>query len=212
MVDDTTFTARAPPGEESRIRCEERALTQPEFTLALSATIYNFEISLSDVDRGVYEQLALRVACHPSESPEYLVARVLAYALEFTEGLVFGRGISEPDDPPLAVRDLTGALKVWIEIGSPDAARLHKASKAAPRAVVYTHKDPRILLRSLEGERIHRSDSLEIYSIERELIDGIVPRLDRRTQLGLSITDRQIYATIGDETFSGAVERHTLGA
>ena len=178
--------------------------------MALSATIYNFDISLSDVDRDAYEELSLRVACHPSESPEYLVTRVLAFCLEYTDGLAFGRGISEPDDPPLAVRDLTGTLKAWIEIGSPDAARLHKASKAAPRVAVYTHKDPRILLKQLGGERIHRAEALEIYSFDRELIDGLVPLLDRRTRLGLSITDRQIYATIGDETVSGSVERHRL--
>ena len=178
--------------------------------MALSATIYNFDISLSDVDRGVYEELALRVACHPSESPEYLVTRVLAYCLEYTEGLVFGRGISEPDDPPLAVRDLTGTIQAWIEIGSPDAARLHKASKASPRVAVYTHKDPRILLRQLAGERIHRAEVLEIYSFDAELIGGLVSLLDRRIKLGLSVTDRQIYATVGDETVTGVVERHTL--
>lgn len=175
--------------------------------MALSATIYNLDISLADVDRNVYEELSLRVACHPSESPEYLVARVLAYCLEYTEGIAFGRGISEPDDPPIAVRDLTGALKAWIEIGSPDAARLHKASKAAPRVAVYTHKDPRILLRQLAGERIHRADELEIYAFDRELIDGLVPLLDRRTRIGLSVTDRQLYATVGETTVSGEVVR-----
>jgi uncharacterized protein YaeQ len=185
-------------------------LDNEEDSLALTATIYSFDITLADVDRGVYEELALRLACHPSESPEYLVARLLAYALEYTEGIAFGRGISEPDDPPIAVRDLTGTLRTWIEIGSPDAARLHKASKAAPRVAVYTHKDPRILLRQLSGERIHRADELEIYSFDRDLIDGLVPLIDRRTKLGLSISDRRIYATIGDETISGAVERQVL--
>lgn len=178
--------------------------------MALTATIYNLDIQLADVDRGVYEELALRVACHPSESPEYLMTRVLAYCLEYTEGIVFGRGISEPDDPPIAVRDLTGSLLAWIEIGSPDAARLHKASKAAPRVAVYTHKEPRTLLRQLEGEKIHRAEALEIYAFDRALIDGLVELLDRRTRLALSISDREIYATIGDATVSGAVARHSL--
>jgi uncharacterized protein YaeQ len=179
--------------------------------VALTATIFNFDIELADVDRGVYESLALRVACHPSESPEYLMARVLAYCLEYTEGIAFGRGISEPDDPPIAVRDLTGALLTWIEIGSPDAARLHKASKAAPRVAVYTHKDPRMLLRQLDGERIHRAEALELYAFDRALIDGLVELLDRRIKLALSVSDHEIYATVGDVTVSGAVERHTLG-
>src|SRR5712691_4454087 len=98
--------------------------------MALTATIYNVEIDLADADRGVYESLALRVARHPSESEEYLVTRVLAYALEFTEGIAFsGGGLSDPDEPAITIRDLTGRIKVWIEIGSPEAARLHKASK-----------------------------------------------------------------------------------
>ena len=181
-----------------------------EHHLALGATIYNFDIELADVDRGVYETFALRVAWHPSESPEYLATRLLAYCLEYTEGIAFGRGISEPDDPPLAVRDLTGTVQAWVEIGSPDAARLHKASKAAPRVAVYTHKDPRILLRQLEGERIHRKDALEIYSFDREFIDAVVALIERRTAMTVSVSDRQVYVTVGANTAEGEVVRHSL--
>lgn len=180
--------------------------------MALTATIHTLEITLADVDRGVYETLSLRVACHPSESPEYLVARILAYCLEYTEGIAFGRGISDPDDPPLAVRDLTGALVAWIEIGVPDAARVHKASKAAPRVAIYTHKDPRTLLRALEGERIHRADALELYAFDRELIDGLVGLLDRRMVLELSVSDRHVYVTADGQTISGPVDRLVLGS
>ena len=102
--------------------------------MALTATIYNFDIDLSDMDRAVFESRALRVARHPSESEDYLVTRVLAYALEYTDGIEFSAGgLSSPDTPALAVKDLTGALRAWIDIGTPDAERLHRASKAAPR-------------------------------------------------------------------------------
>jgi len=87
---------------------------------------------------------------------------VLAYCLEYTEGIELSRGLAEPDQPALLVRDLTGACLAWIEVGAPDAARLHKASKAAPRVVVYTHKDPLQLVRQLASERIHRAAALEI--------------------------------------------------
>ena len=97
--------------------------------MAVSATIYKFDIELADTDRRVYESVELRVARDPSESEEYLVARVLAYLLEFAEGIEFSRGVSNPDEPTIAVRDLTGAITTWIDIGTPDAARLHKASK-----------------------------------------------------------------------------------
>ena len=67
--------------------------------VALSSTIYNFDIDLADSDRSVYESLSLRVARHPSESEEYLVARVLAYGLEYAEGIEFSHGLCDPDDP-----------------------------------------------------------------------------------------------------------------
>lgn len=178
--------------------------------MALTATIYNFDVQLANVDRQVYESLSLRVACHPSETPEYLLTRVLAYCLEYTEGIAFSRGLSDPDEPPITVRDLTGTMKVWIEIGAPDAARLHKASKSSPRVVVYIHKDPAVLLRAWSAASIYRADKLELYAIDRDLLAELVPRLDRRTKFDLSVTDGALYIDIGGRSFTGGVERLSL--
>jgi len=175
--------------------------------MALQATIHNFDIELADSDRGVYESLALRVARHPSESEEHLIARVLAYLLEFGDGIAFSRGISDPDEPAIAVRDLTGAIDTWIDVGTPDAARLHKASKAAARVVVYTHKDPRQFLSRLAGEKIHQADRLELYAIDRALVSALVARLDRRVAFSVSVADRELFVAIGTENLGGAVVR-----
>ncbi len=175
--------------------------------MALGATIYNFDVDLADGDRHVYESIALRVARHPSESEPHLVARVLAYLLEFAEGIEFSRGVSDPDDPAIAVRDLTGALRVWIDIGTPDAARLHKASKAAGRVVVYMHKDPAQFLKQLAGERIHNAEALELYAIDRTLVDALVARLERRVAFSVSVTDRELYVSIGLDNLTGSVTR-----
>ena len=179
--------------------------------MTLTATVYNFAIQLADVDRGVYESLAFKVARHPSETEEYLLTRVLAYCLEYTEGIEFSRGLAEPDEPAIVVRDLTGALRAWIEVGSPDAARLHKASKASPRVAVYTHRGPQ-LLRQLAGERIHRADALELYAVDRELLDGLAAHLERRVVFDLSVTDRHLFISVDGETVTGVVERLTLPA
>jgi uncharacterized protein YaeQ len=179
--------------------------------LALTATIYTLDVELADSDRGVYESLALRVARHPSETEAYLVTRVLAYALEFTEGIEFSRGLAEPDAPAIAVRDVTGAIRSWIDIGAPEAARLHRASKAVPRVVVYTHRDPAQLVGRLAGERIHRADSLELYAIDRDLIGRLAARLERRMAWTLSVSDRELYLSVGGDTLSGSVSRHALG-
>jgi uncharacterized protein YaeQ len=178
--------------------------------VALTATIYNFDIDLSDTDRGVYESLALRVARHPSESEEYLLVRVLAYALEFREGIEFSRGLSTPNEPTIAVRDLTGALQVWIEIGAPDATRLHKAAKASPRVAVYTHKDPAQLLSRLVGADIYRAEAIELWAVDRALLSELAARLKRRMAFNLSVTDRELYLSIGADTLTGRVIRHPL--
>jgi uncharacterized protein YaeQ len=178
--------------------------------MALGATIYNFDVNLSDSDRGVYESLALRVARHPSESEEHLVARVLAYLLEFTEGIAFSRGVSDPGEPAIAVRDLTGAMATWIDIGTPDAPRLHRASKTAARVAVYTHKDPAQFLKQLAGERIHRAEGLELYAIDRALIGALVARLERRVAFSLSVTDRELYLSIGQDNLTGSIVRLNL--
>jgi uncharacterized protein YaeQ len=174
--------------------------------MALGATIYNFDIQLSNVDRGVYETLSIRAARHPSETAEYLATRVLAYCLEYADGITFSKGLAEPDEPAVVVRDLTGALKVWIEVGSPDAARLHKAAKASPRVAVYTYKDPSQVARQLEGERIHRAQEITIYGMPAAVVDGLVARLDRRTAFELSVTEGHLYLTIGGETIEGEMK------
>lgn len=178
--------------------------------MALTATLYNVEINLSNVDRNVYDTIAFKVAQQPSETDDYLMSRVLAYALEYTEGIGFSGGIAEADQPAIFVRDLTGTLEAWIDVGVPDAARLHKASKASPRVAVYTHKDPRLLVKALAGERIHRSEALELFALDRELIGELVGHLDRRMRFDMSVTDGHLYITIGGRTIDGELHRIQL--
>ena len=179
--------------------------------MALNATIHTFEISLNDADRGVYESLEFRVARHPSETEAFLLTRVLAYCLEDTDGLEFSRGLSEPDAPALAVRDLTGALRSWIEIGTPDAARLHKAAKAAPRVVVYAHRDVATLLERLARETIHRGEQIEIHSLDSDLLETLATRLSRRMRFDLAVSDQHLYLSLDDATLSGAITLHRIG-
>ena len=179
--------------------------------MALGATVYAIDIDLADSDRGVYETLALRVARHPSESDDYLIARVLAYCLEYREGIAFSRGgLSDADEPAISIRDLTGSLQSWIDIGSPDAARLHKACKLAPRVAVYMHRDPGQFLKNLSGERIHRAEALELYALDRALVTDLAAKLERRVAFALSINERELYLSIGSETLTGPVRRFTL--
>jgi uncharacterized protein YaeQ len=174
--------------------------------VALTATVYTIDIDLADNDRGVYESLALRVARHPSESEEYLVTRVLAYALEYTDGIEFSKGgLSDVDDPPIAVKDLTGRYRAWIEVGLPDAERLHRAAKASQRVAVYVHRDPSQWRQRLDGARIHRGDQVGLFAIDRGFLAALTARLERRMAFALSITDRELYLSIADTTLVGGI-------
>ncbi len=179
--------------------------------MALNATIYSFEINLSDLDRNVYQALAFRVAKHPSETDAYLMTRTLAYCLEYREGLSFSKGgLSDPDAPALAVHDLTGALLRWIEVGLPEPARVHRASKASPEVAVYAHKAVDTLLARLSAEKVHRASDIEINTFDPVMITSLAARLSRRMTFDLVITEQQLYLSLGEETFSGSVVRHSI--
>src|SRR3954468_4882752 len=152
----------------------------------------------------------LRVAQHPSETADYLFTRVLAYCLEYAEGIAFSKGLSDPDDPAIAVRDLTGALRVWVDIGLPEPERLHRASKAAPRVAVYTHKDPAQWAAKLADARIHRAEKLEVFAFDRAWLATLVARLERRMKFSLARSEGEIYLTLGNETSQTVLERPML--
>jgi uncharacterized protein YaeQ len=177
--------------------------------MALTSTIYNFEIELADTDRGVYETLALRVALHPSEAPEHLWTRVIAYCLEYAPGLEFSRGISAGDEPAIWLRDATGRISSWIEIGTPDAARLHKAAKSADRVAVYTHKEA-AALRQLAGRRIHRGGEISVFALDRGLVAALAGLLDRRLRLRLAVTGGHLYLDVAGQSLTGGVAEHRL--
>ncbi|HEY0193251.1 MAG TPA: YaeQ family protein [Kofleriaceae bacterium] len=179
--------------------------------MALSSTIRKFEINLADTDREVYESLDWRVAQHPSESERYLIARVLARALEHAEGVEFSKlGVGDDEEPAIIQRDLRGDLQAWIEIGSPSADRLHKASKLAPRVAVYAWKNTDQLAAAIAERGVHRAQDLILRALPAELLDAVAATLDRLNRWDLSITGGVIYLAIGDKQFEGAVSPISL--
>jgi uncharacterized protein YaeQ len=178
--------------------------------MALTATIYRLKLQLSDTDRNVYEALDLRLAQHPSETASYLVTRVLAYALCYQEGIAFTRGLAEVDEPAVWVKSLDDQLEAWIEVGAPSAERLHRASKACPRVVVFCHHDPELVLREARRSTIHRAEDIELYVPEPQLIAALAGTLERNMQWEVVHTGGQLYVTTHGKTHEGAVRRVSL--
>jgi uncharacterized protein YaeQ len=178
--------------------------------MAVGATIHTFTIDLSDTDRGVYQALELRVARHPSETAEFMLARTLAYCLEHQDGIELTAGIGAVDEPAVLIKDLTGRITGWIEVGAPAAERVHKGSKLAPRCAVYAHRDPAPWLAQIAGERIHRAAEIPVYSFERPFMAEASAALGRRAKISLSVTGRHIYMDVDGQSFSSAIEERYL--
>lgn len=178
--------------------------------MAIGATIHTFTVHLADVDRGVYEELSLRVAQQSAETGAFLLTRVLAYCLEYEEGIVFSEGIAATDEPAVMVRDLTGSLLAWIEVGAPDAARLHQGSRAAERTAVYTHRDPAKVAGQWSGKKIHRGEDILLHSFDPGFVEDAAGHLERRNELTLSVTERDLYLELNGTTLSSAI--HTRSA
>ena len=178
--------------------------------MAIGAMIHTFTVQLADMDRGVYEEYPLRAARHPSETDAYMLTRVLAYGLEYSEGITFGEGISSTDEPAVLVRDLTGRILTWIEVGAPDAERLHYGSRLSERTVVYTHRDPQKVLAPWVGKRIHRGDEITVQSFDPGFIDAAAQHLERRNTMTLSITERELYLDLNGTTLTSTIHEHRI--
>ncbi|MCA9001612.1 MAG: YaeQ family protein [Planctomycetes bacterium] len=175
-----------------------------------TATIFRFCIELSDIDRGNYETLDLRVAQHPSEEEDRMVLRVLARALAYGSGLEFGRGLSNPEEPAMWSFGLTGQVNYWIDVGLPSAERLHKASKASEHVLVFTDRPVDALVKEWRRRRIHASETIRVHRFPAEFIEALAAQIERRCTWYVTVQDHELTVQTDDRILSCHVEESSL--
>lgn len=181
--------------------------------MALTATVHRLGVTLSDVDRGCYEELDLRMARHPSESGRYFWLRVLGYCLSYEEGIAFSKGgLSDADEPPVSIRDATGVLKAWIDVGAPSADRLHRAAKAAQRVALFSATDRVHLEREAASRKIHALQDIEVQLVEPGPLDQLESHLEKNLRFELVRNAGSLYFTLPKGTLSGTISEIRLGA
>lgn len=181
--------------------------------MALTATVYHLPVSLSDVDRSVYESLDLRLARHPSETMRYLLTRLVAYCLSYEDGISFSKGgLSSTDEPPISIRDATGLLVAWIDVGLPSADRLHKAAKAAQRVSLFTTVEEGQLQRQARERPIHKIEQIEVFRIAPSFFDELEQKVSRHTKLDVLRSDGTLYVTVDGATLEAPIEKLSLQA
>jgi uncharacterized protein YaeQ len=172
--------------------------------MATTTTLYRFQIELSDIQNSVYETLDFRVAQHPSEHMPYLLTRVLAYALNTQEGLAFSAtGLHDPDTAAISILDAFGGFKLLIEIGSPSARKLHKATKISKNVKVYTYKNPEKFMNELREEKVHRGDEIDFHSFSPEFLEELALVMKRDNRWSLLLDDGVLTVQVGEQSISG---------
>jgi uncharacterized protein YaeQ len=184
--------------------------------MAAPGTPRRFQVELCNVDRGLYTSLDVRLAKHPSETDRFLFARVLAYCFLYEEDdravLAFSKGgLSSPEEPALSRTSLDGRLLLWCDIGTPSLERVHKACKAAPRVVIFTHHEPKLLLDELAKGHVHRKSELEVYALAPAFLDDLARTFpDRTEQFELTLTEGRLYVSHGGTSVQGEIPRVEL--
>lgn len=175
--------------------------------MALKATIFRANLQIADMERNYYEDHALTLARHPSETDERMMVRVLAFALHASGSLAFGAGIGNDDEPDLWDKDLTGAIRLWVDVGLPDEKRIRRACGRAERVCVYSYGRGFDLWWKQSEAGLSRSENLSVVRLPQEATQALGRLAGKNMQLNCTIQDGQIWLGDGDSTVQLEAER-----
>ena len=170
--------------------------------MALKATIFKATLNVADMDRNHYGEYALTIARHPSETDERMMVRVLVFALHANERLALGKGLSDPDEPDLWRRDLTGLVEEWIELGQPDERDVIRACGRAGRVFVYGYNNSARPWWELNETKLARAKNLTVRRLQVDGEGGLAALASRTMQLHCTIQDGDIWLGDGDKTLA----------
>ncbi len=179
--------------------------------MAQPSTLYRFRIDLTDIDRNVYQTLDFRVAMHPSESESFLITRVLAYALNYSDELQFSKeGLGTPEEPSISILDAGGGYQLWIEIGNPSVKKIHKSTKMSQKVKIYTYKNPELLIQEFLTDKIYQPERIELFSFAESFLNPLTTLLIRDNSWNVIHNEGSLMIQIGEDTIDGEVIPQSL--
>jgi uncharacterized protein YaeQ len=161
--------------------------------MALKSTVFKAQLSIADMDRGYYADHSVTIARHPSENDERMMMRLLAFVLHAGERLTFGKGLSDPDEPDLLVRDLTGAIEQWIEVGTPDERAILKACGKAEQVAVLAYASSTDTWWAGIEHRLQRARNLSVLSVLPDRSQALAGLAQRTMQLQCTVQDGSVW-------------------
>ncbi len=180
--------------------------------MTLAPTLYNFQLSLNQVDAGLGPQeLTLKVARHPSETMARLWLRVFAYCWQWEERLEFGPGLSDPDTPDLLATDYTGVVTKWIRVGKADPVKVQRAvdQNARGKVVVLFESEERLRAFKEEAEQAKaaRVAKAELAAAPHALIAELARNEERRVKVSVTFVGDHFYVEHGGANLDGPLTR-----
>lgn len=173
--------------------------------------LFRFQLNVSDIDRDFYDTLDFRAARHPSETSPYLLTRAIAFALNYSRNLEFSpSGLGDPDQPAIRRLSDNGINELFIEIGNPSARRLHKASKTAKQVLVFTYKNPELLLSEIRGGEVHRAEEIKIFALDAGFLDELESHLQKNNVWTLLHQDSRL--DVSGDGWSASTDIKTYSA
>ena len=173
--------------------------------MALKATIFKAALQIADIDRGIYVDQDVRLARHPSETDERMMLRLLALALHRPQQtdrgtLDFAKGLWDQDEPDLWLRDLTGQIVHWIEVGQPDERRLLKASGRAAHVTVLAFSAATPIWWAGISGKISRARNISVWQIAAVQSQALAQLAQRNMQLQVSVQDGAVWVSDGERS------------
>ena len=179
--------------------------------MALKATIFKAELRIADMDRNYYQDHALTIARHPSETDERMMVRVLAFALHAHDALAFGKGLGADDEPDLWQKDLTGAIDVWIDVGQPDEKRVRRACGRSAQVFIYAYGD-RVVDKWWDRVRegLEHVSNLKVMKLSSTSSQAAARLAERTMRLDCTIQDGHIW--LADATRTVEIDLEPMNA
>jgi uncharacterized protein YaeQ len=162
--------------------------------MALKSTIIKIHLSISDMDRHVYQDLSLTLAQHPSETEQRLMVRILAYVLQFQERLEFTKGLCADDEPEVWVKNYSDEIELWVELGLPEEKRIKKACNRAKHVVLYTYgENNQPIWWQKNQQKLASYQNLTVISLPYEATAQLTNMVSRAMTLTVTIQDGEIW-------------------
>ncbi len=171
--------------------------------MAIKATIYKAKLEISDCDRNYFHTHDLIISCHPSETEQRMMVRLLAFALFASDDLSFTKGLCADDEPELWNKNLSGEIEQWISLGQIEEKQLRKSLGRSKQVIIFTYAGQKSSVWWHKNQsKYSQLNNLQIINIKPEDVTAMQGFISRNMSLQVTIQEGLIWLSDTDQTIS----------